>query len=114
MTLPGKTTGRVATSNAHFLRTEALRMLEGYGLILDTARDLSRLFQERGIAAVVIGGVAVVLHGHVRTTVDVDVLTLPPPEVVAKVLVEAGYEFNAVKKEFRRLVRAIQQEQETS
>lgn len=77
-------------------------MLDGRGLILETARDLSRLFRERGIEAVVVGGVAVVLHGHVRTTVDVDVLATPPLECVAEVLEEAGYVYDPAMKEFRR------------
>lgn len=70
----------VAARDPLFLRGQALRMLDGHRLIPETARELSRLFRERGVEAVVIGGVAVVLHGHVRTTVDVDVLATPPLE----------------------------------
>jgi len=77
-------------------------MLEGRGLNLETMRDLSRLLREPAIAAGVIGEVAVALHGHVRTTVDVDVLTYPLLEHLAKDLTGAGCEFNAGNCKFRR------------
>jgi len=43
-------------------------------LLLDTARRLQGLFTAEGIPYVIIGGLAVVRNGAVRTTIDVDVL----------------------------------------
>ncbi|MGB0069318.1 MAG: DUF6036 family nucleotidyltransferase [Isosphaeraceae bacterium] len=63
------------------LRNEALALLDKQGSILDVARELSQLMRQSGIPGVVIGGIAVVLHGHVRTTKDIDVFvaqSLPP------------------------------------
>lgn len=54
-------------------REEALLILEKRGSILDIAREVSRLIRDSGVDGVVIGGVAVVLHGHVRTTKDIDI-----------------------------------------
>ncbi len=56
------------------IRDEALLLLEGRGAILEVAREVARLMRDAGVEGAVIGGVAVVLHGYVRTTVDVDVL----------------------------------------
>ncbi|KAB7745313.1 hypothetical protein GA707_05090 [Nostocoides sp. F2B08] len=36
-------------------------------------QDVAAALEEAGVAYVVAGGVAVVLHGHVRTTVDLDI-----------------------------------------
>lgn len=82
------------------LRDEALRMLQREGAILDTAREVTRILREAGRPGVVIGGVAVLLHGHVRTTVDVDVLVDPPLEIIADLLVAHGFEHEARSREF--------------
>src|SRR5439155_26150806 len=50
------------------LRHEAMLMLDKRGAVLATAVKVSRVMRERGIDGAVIGGVAVVLHGHIRTT----------------------------------------------
>jgi hypothetical protein len=71
-TVAGQTTRVMA------LRDEALLMLDRRGAVLDIARQVSQLMRTAGIPGVVIGGVAVVLHGHVRTTRDIDIF-LPPP-----------------------------------
>jgi hypothetical protein len=42
--------------------------------LLDTARRLHRLFSEMQIPYAIIGGLAVIRNGAVRTTIDVDVL----------------------------------------
>lgn len=42
--------------------------------LLDTARRLHACFSRHGIPYTIIGGLAVVRNGAVRTTVDVDVL----------------------------------------
>ena len=46
-------------------------MLEKRGAVMETARHVSRILDKAGIEGAVIGGI--VLHGHVRTTKDVDV-----------------------------------------
>ena len=77
-------------------------MLEGRGAILNVARDVSQALSHAGIEAAVIGGVAVVLHGYVRTTVDVDLLI---PEVLPSlkgVLEKAGCSFHRSRSEFRK------------
>jgi hypothetical protein len=45
---------------------------------LDAERILETL-AEHGVDYVIIGGIAVQTHGHVRTTVDIDVLPRPDP-----------------------------------
>jgi Nucleotidyltransferase of unknown function (DUF6036) len=84
------------------LRDEALRLLEGRGAILDVARDVSRVLREAEIDAAIIGGVAVVLHGHVRTTVDVDVFIAERTDSLKDVLEAAGYAFDSSRREFVR------------
>jgi hypothetical protein len=71
------------------IREEALLILRGRGAILDTAREVSAVLRAQGIEGGVIGGVAVVLHGHVPTTVDVDVHT-PQVERLAAALGRGG------------------------
>ena len=65
------------------LRDEALRILDKQGTVLDIAREVSHLMRAAGIPGVVIGGIAVVLHGHVRTTKDIDIFVPPPLEPLA-------------------------------
>jgi predicted nucleotidyltransferase len=43
-------------------------------------RELLRVLLARGVDFVVIGGVAVQAHGHLRTTRDVDIIVRPTPE----------------------------------
>jgi hypothetical protein len=78
-----------------------LLILERRGAILDVARNVTRCLRDASIDGAVIGGVAVVLHGHVRTTVDVDVFVWSPLEQVAAVLKAAGFSFNRRRREFR-------------
>jgi hypothetical protein len=92
-----KTTKRKAD-----LREEALEMLDKRGALLDVAREVSQLMRAAGIPGVVIGGVAVVLHGHVRTTKDVDVALPPPLEPLAELLTANGFTLDKKKKEFRK------------
>jgi hypothetical protein len=84
------------------LRTEALGLLEGRSMLLDLARELSRWMREGGVPGAVIGGVAVVLHGHVRTTTDLDVFVGDSPEPVAALLLARGFTFDASSREFLR------------
>ncbi len=46
--------------------------------------DLLRALDEHGVDCVVIGGVAVGLHGHARATKDLDIMIAPNPENVAR------------------------------
>jgi hypothetical protein len=81
---------------------EALRLLHRDGPLLQVAREVSRILREAGIDGAVIGGVATVLHGHVRTTLDIDVFVPPPAKTVGDVLLKNGFQFDASKKEFVR------------
>ena len=83
-------------------RDEALSLMEGRGAILDVAREISTYLREAGVAAAVVGGVAVVLHGHWRSTKDIDLLAGAPLEAVAEVLTSRGFEHNPARREFVR------------
>lgn len=82
-------------------RDEALMTLHGGGVILEVAREISRIIRAADLDAAIIGGVAVVLHGHVRTTLDVDVY-VDDADAFAEQLALAGFEFNKRRKEFVR------------
>jgi hypothetical protein len=84
------------------LRDEALNLMDGKGAILESAREISSWFRAAGVSAPVIGGVAVVLHGHWRSTRDVDILALSPLDDVAAVLLAHGYALDPVRREFVR------------
>jgi hypothetical protein len=75
-------------------------MLDKRGAILETARTISQLMRQNDINGAIIGGVAVVLHGHVRTTKDVDVLAESPLEAFRPMLEDAGASFSAENREF--------------
>ncbi|MFH0792439.1 MAG: hypothetical protein V2A74_00240 [bacterium] len=75
-------------------------MLDKRGSILDVAREVSSLLRGAGIRGVVIGGVAVSLHGHVRTTKDVDILTSPPLKPVGDLLTANGFVYDRPGKAF--------------
>ncbi len=66
-------------------------MLEGKGVILEVARTVSRVLEASEIPGAVIGGVEVVLHGHVRTTMDVDVWVPDALTRIAGQLQQSGY-----------------------
>lgn len=84
----------------HSTRDEGLRILQGEGAILEIAREVSALMRGAGIDGAIVGGVAVVLHGHVRTTLDVDVYVPEPLESFSAVLQENGFEFDPDRREF--------------
>lgn len=75
-------------------------MLDERGTLLDIARDVSNLMRGAGIPGVIIGGVAVVLHGHIRTTIDIDIFLPPLQESLAELLTANGFIFDKEKKEF--------------
>lgn len=82
------------------LRDEALLILDKRGTVLDIAREVSHLMHEVGIPGLVIGGIAVVLHGHVRTTRDVDIFIAPPLEPLADLLTAHGFTFDRKERAF--------------
>jgi Nucleotidyltransferase of unknown function (DUF6036) len=84
------------------LRTEALGLLDMRSSLLDLARELSRLMREGGIHGAVVGGIAVVLHGHMRTTKDIDVFVEGSLESLADLLIARGFSLDAQKREFVR------------
>ncbi len=84
------------------LRDEALLLLEGRGAILDVAREVTGVLRKAGVEGAIIGGVAVVLHGYVRTTVDVDVFVPGDLQKVAAALKAAGFSYSRARREFRR------------
>lgn len=75
-------------------------MLEGKGAILEVARRVSRVLDESKARGAVIGGVAVVLHGHVRTTADVDVYIAGSLDDFSAKLRSAGFTFSPERREF--------------
>lgn len=82
------------------LRNEAMLMLEKRGAVLETARAVSRILRDNKVPGAVIGGVAVVLHGHVRTTRDVDVLIQQPLDSMRPLLEAHSFEFHPANREF--------------
>ncbi len=86
--------------NAAAIRYDALRLLQGKGMILEVARDVSQILEQNKLCAAVIGGVAVVLHGHIRTTTDVDLFVDASLEDVAEALRKRRYVFQRQRREF--------------
>ena len=75
-------------------------MLEHRGAILETARAVSNLLREHHIRGAIIGGIAVVLNGHLRTTRDVDVWVADRLDGFADILRAAGATYEPAKREF--------------
>ncbi len=84
------------------LREEALLLLENRGALLQAAVELSRAMASAGIEGAVIGGVAVVLHGYVRTTRDVNLFVPGPDEPMGDLLQSLGFAPDRSRREFRR------------
>ena len=84
------------------LRREALNLLDRRGSILEMARELSQVMHREKIPGVVIGGIAVVLHGHVRSTKDIDIFVDQPLETIAEVLCAQGFKYDEAMREFVR------------
>lgn len=84
------------------LRAEALGLLDHRSTILDLARDLSRWMREEGIVGAIVGGIAVLLHGRIRTTRDIGVFVAGPLDAFADMLLSHGSQFDASRKEFIR------------
>ncbi len=92
----------MAPTSSQTHRAAALALMDRRGPILDAARGVSALLRDAHVPAVVIGGIAVVLHGHWRATRDIDLLVAPPLEPVADLLVAHGFELVAARREFVR------------
>lgn len=92
----------MTTTVSTWLRTEALGLLGHRSALLDLARASSRAMKAEGIPVVVIGGIAVVLHGHVRTTSDIDLFVDAPTELVGWFLQDNGFTFDSERREFSR------------
>lgn len=96
------------------LRDEALKLLDGRGAILDAAREISAALRGAGVEGAIVGGVAVVLHGHVRTTVDVDVYSPEPAARLTGVFESLGFSLDPERREFARdgiVVHVVRPEQ---
>jgi len=91
----------MTTAASTRLRTEALGLLDKRSAILDLARELSLLLRQSGIKGAVIGGIAVLLHGHVRTTKDI-VFVEGSLQSLGELLVASGFTLDIEKKEFMR------------
>ena len=74
--------------------------LEGRGPVLEAAREVSRILADAGVRAAVVGGVAVGLHGHLRTTRDVDLLIDDELADATAALSAAGYAYDPRRREF--------------
>jgi hypothetical protein len=83
-----------------FHRDEALSLMEGRGRILETASEISSWFRESGLSVAVIGGIAVVLHGHWRTTRGINLLVSSPIQEVAALLESHGFHLDPTRREF--------------
>ncbi len=81
------------------LTRKALNMLEGDPALLDAARRTTEVLHDSDVQAAVVGGIAVVLHGYVRTTRDVDVW-IDDPVAAGDALRHASFTFHASRKEF--------------
>jgi Nucleotidyltransferase of unknown function (DUF6036) len=84
------------------LRDEALNLLDRRGSILELAREISQIMRRRKITGAVIGGVAVVLHGHTRSTTDVDVFVDQPLLPIVEHLISEGFTYDESSREFSR------------
>lgn len=92
----------LATSTHRRLQEAALSLLDSRGPVLDTAREVSKRLEAASLTAIVVGGVAVVLHGHLRTTKDVDIFVPGDAREVANSLIAAGFAHDPIRREFVR------------
>ena len=75
--------GAVAEATGFFMRDDPVH---------ETLRAIAVTLQQHGVPYAVAGGMALVVHGYDRTTVDVDVLVTPEGlETIHKILVGLGY-----------------------
>jgi predicted nucleotidyltransferase len=64
--------------------------------LIEDFRALVTTLERRGIDYAACGGMAVIIHGHVRATTDIDLLVLEPDkDRILNVLAELGFTFVA-------------------
>lgn len=79
---------------------ETLLTLEGTGPVLAVAREVSEILRQSQINGAIIGGIAVSLHGYVRTTVDVDVFVEGDADRLSEQLIANGFAFEPETRQF--------------
>lgn len=80
----------------------ALEILTLRGSILDVAREVTGMMRLEGIPGAVIGGVAVVLHGYVRTTQEIDIFLEGHLDSFGRHLTSSGFHFDRDRRQFVR------------
>lgn len=75
-------------------------MLENRGAVLETAVKVSRILEGAKIDGAIIGGISVFLHGHARTTRDVDVFVRGPLGQCKAPFEAAGLVWDTKEREF--------------
>jgi hypothetical protein len=70
--------------------------------IVDELRILAAKLDERGIEYALCGGMAMGVHGHLRTTIDIDMLVLPEslPQIL-ELAGSLGYNIRGLDMDFR-------------
>jgi hypothetical protein len=94
----------VAEATGFFMRDDPVH---------ETLRAVSARLQQHGVSYAIAGGLALVVHGYDRTTVDVDVLVTPEGlETIHGALVGLGYRraFEGSRKELRDTERGVRVE----
>jgi hypothetical protein len=81
---------------------EALMTLHGAGPVLDIAREISAILRDQRIHGAIVGGVAVGLHNHLRTTVDVDVFVSGDVRQLGSALEARGFSFDAANRQWTK------------
>lgn len=94
----------VAEATGFFMRDDPVH---------EALRAVTRRLQEHAVSYAVAGGMALVVHGYDRTTVDVDVLVTPEGlETIQRTLVGLGYRpaFEGSRKQLRDTERGVRVE----
>jgi hypothetical protein len=74
----------------------------GNAPLWDTAAQCHQILKGADVAHALVGGVAVCLHGYQRNTTDLDLLVRSnDADNIRRVLLEAGYEWDDQRVEFR-------------
>jgi hypothetical protein len=81
---------------------ERVYAMLGNETLWDVARECHEVLQQAGIPHLVVGGVAVCLHGYQRNTVGLDIVLRPEDTSRTRVaLTEAGFDWDDEQNEFR-------------